>query len=107
MSLIRRLSGPTGIASAVAAAALLSAPTAIADADLTNWQTDDNRLIEQQAPRPDVTNAPMTHWRPFFLPAENVDPAASTRDRRLEPRRDARSRARARDADEQVAEADG
>lgn len=71
------------IPAVAAAAALLTATPAFGDADLTSWHTaDDAMRIEQQVPRPDATRAPMSHWRPFFLPADNAYPAASTRDRR-------------------------
>ena len=65
------------------AAALLAAAGASADADHHNWNaTERLERIEQHAPKQAQVNAPMSHWRPFFLPNDAVDPAFSQRKNR-------------------------
>jgi len=81
MSLIEEMTGAAGIAALVLTAG--GTAGAYADADLTTWSPQDTRTrIEQQAPRPTSMNAPMSHWRPFFLQGDDaIDPAFSTLDR--------------------------
>ena len=71
-----------GYCVAAGIAALLTSAGSIAEGDLTNWSAQESRRhIEQQAPRQAHVNAPMSHWRPFFLPNDNPDPAFSARQR--------------------------
>ncbi len=69
-----------GRISTVGAAALLAAAGASADADHHNWNATER--LEQHAPKQAQVNAPMSHWRPFFLPNDAVDPAFSQRENR-------------------------